>query len=77
MTIYNESSYEGMRVYAANEKSVMVYTDYTLYYHSMEKKIFSIGNDKTERGFAQLSKILLQVVEKSGRLVNGCENGKK
>ena len=69
MAFYDEPPFIGICVYAANEKTVKAYTDYTLYYHTMEKKIFFLDNEDWDEGFALFSRILLQVAEKCGKSI--------
>ena len=69
MAFYDEPPFIGICVYAANEKPVTAYTDYTLYYHTMEKKIFFLDTENWEEGFVLLSEILLQVAKVYGESV--------
>ena len=69
MAFYDEIPYIGIRVYAANDEAVTASANYTLYYDTMERKVFFLGFENWDEGMELLSKFLSQVAEEYGESI--------
>ena len=66
MTFHDEYGYLGIRVYGVNDEAVTVYSDYTLYYDTVEKKVVFLDSENWRVGMSRLTEDLLQEARKSG-----------
>lgn len=58
MAFYDEPGYLGIRVYGQDDEPITAFNNYTMYYDTMDKKMYFLGMDTWDAGMSILAKTI-------------------